>query len=306
MPLVPCIVVSGKRDEELVVECMREGARDFVAKQRLVRLGPVVRREVQYARQAADSQRQQRAMEDALQRARRLEFVGQLSAGLAHNLNNILAALMGNLELALLETERERLERLLTRAVSACERAAKVVRQLHQMGYETVFEPQSVDLGALFRMVEELVAADKHPLIAQLAARNTELSKEVESLAGEIAAVEREERATNDEAQRIEEAFQATRKKIEVAGVSQILGQVLQEQRRSLPDLAKSRRKARSREGKTAETALSQILLGEERETLGPTPLSEVIEAQQEILLLIRDLMDKGEVAAAAGEETLV
>lgn len=44
----------------------------------------------------------------------------------------------------------------------------------------------------------------------------------------------------------------------------------------------------------------------EERDTLGPTPLSEVIQAQQEILGLIRDLMDKGEVAATVGEEQMV
>jgi flagellar motor switch protein FliG len=47
-------------------------------------------------------------------------------------------------------------------------------------------------------------------------------------------------------------------------------------------------------------------MVREERDTLGPTPLGEVIEAQQQILTLIRDLMDKGEVSANAGQEQMV
>lgn len=44
----------------------------------------------------------------------------------------------------------------------------------------------------------------------------------------------------------------------------------------------------------------------EERDTLGPTPLSEVLESQQQILTLVRDLMDSGEIAAGGGGEELV
>ena len=47
-------------------------------------------------------------------------------------------------------------------------------------------------------------------------------------------------------------------------------------------------------------------MVREERDTLGPTPLSEVLEAQQEILTMVRDLMDKGEVGTTVGEEQMV
>ncbi|MGE3171510.1 MAG: flagellar motor switch protein FliG [Planctomycetota bacterium] len=47
-------------------------------------------------------------------------------------------------------------------------------------------------------------------------------------------------------------------------------------------------------------------MVREERDSLGPTPLSEVLEAQNEILKLIRDLMDKGEIAAGGAAEELV
>lgn len=47
-------------------------------------------------------------------------------------------------------------------------------------------------------------------------------------------------------------------------------------------------------------------MVGEERDTMGPTPLSEVIEAQQQILSTVRDMMDKGDIVAAGGGEQLV
>ena len=47
---IPFIVVGGKLGEELAVECMKQGAADFVIKSRLNRLGPIVKRVVQEAR----------------------------------------------------------------------------------------------------------------------------------------------------------------------------------------------------------------------------------------------------------------
>lgn len=47
-------------------------------------------------------------------------------------------------------------------------------------------------------------------------------------------------------------------------------------------------------------------MVAEERDNLGPMPLQEVIEAQQQILTAIRDLMDKGELKAGKAGEELV
>jgi flagellar motor switch protein FliG len=41
----------------------------------------------------------------------------------------------------------------------------------------------------------------------------------------------------------------------------------------------------------------------EERDSLGPTPLSEVVASQAEMLKTIRDMMDKGEISAGASEQ---
>jgi len=68
---------------------------------------------------------------------------------------------------------------------------------------------------------------------------------------------------------------------------------------------------------KATTPAVEQAVLGnlskrasdmvrEERDSLGPTPLSEVLTSQTEILKMIRDLMDKGEIKAGGAAEKLV
>lgn len=68
---------------------------------------------------------------------------------------------------------------------------------------------------------------------------------------------------------------------------------------------------------KAAIPAVEQAILGnlskrasdmvrEERDNLGPTPLSEVLAAQSEILTMIRDMVDKGEIKAGGAAEQMV
>jgi DNA-binding NtrC family response regulator len=51
-PNVPFIFISGSLGEEKAVECLRAGATDYVLKSHLARLGPVVRRALEEAREA--------------------------------------------------------------------------------------------------------------------------------------------------------------------------------------------------------------------------------------------------------------
>ena len=127
---------------------------------------------------------------------------------------------------------------------------------------------QDAERAKMEARAAEMVAAGSHPLVVELAGRNRELSEEVDALAGAIEDLEVKERGAGEEAVRIEQSFSATRQKIEVAGVSQILGRLLQEQKRSLPDLERFAKETKVRERKIAETTLSNFLLQEERRKL--------------------------------------
>jgi len=102
-PDVPLLVVSGTIGEERAVECMRAGAHDLVLKDRLARLVPALERELaETARheEQRNTQRQLRQAEDTLSRTEKLRMLGQMAAGISHDLKNLLNPLSLYIDLA--------------------------------------------------------------------------------------------------------------------------------------------------------------------------------------------------------------
>jgi two-component system cell cycle sensor histidine kinase/response regulator CckA len=126
-PEVPFIFVSGTMGEETAIESLRNGATDYVLKQRLSRLGPAVRR----AMAEAATKRKNIEMEQRLQQSQRLEAVGTLAGGVAHDFNNILTIIQGYT--SLLPVERHQPERVLEISATidrAAQRGSELVHQL--------------------------------------------------------------------------------------------------------------------------------------------------------------------------------
>ncbi len=110
--------------------------------------------------------------------------------------------------------------------------------------------------------------AGKHPLIQQLAEKNAALSERLAKVSAELERVSASDQAATSTAKRIEDEFSGTKQKLEVAGLSQILGRVLLEQRRLLPDLQSIKKQTRVREDLIATAALDQIQDQEELKRL--------------------------------------
>ena len=93
---LPFIVVSDAISESTGIEVMRAGAHDFLYKHSLGKLGAIIERETCEAELRAERRR----MQQQLLLADRLSSVGMLAAGIAHEINNPLAYVLGNLDFA--------------------------------------------------------------------------------------------------------------------------------------------------------------------------------------------------------------
>jgi len=122
---LPFIVVSGTVGEEIAVELMRAGAHDFVLKDRLARLVPAVERELREATGRAEHRR----AEETLRRTDQLRSLGQMAAGIAHDLKNLLNPLGLHVEIV---------DRALRRAGAARPDAIDAMRGILQRGVETI------------------------------------------------------------------------------------------------------------------------------------------------------------------------
>jgi signal transduction histidine kinase len=94
---LPFIIVSGTVGEEAAVDAMRLGVHDYLLKGNLIRLVPAIERELREAALRAE----RRQMQEELLISDRMVSVGVLAAGVGHEINNPLAASVGNLEFSL-------------------------------------------------------------------------------------------------------------------------------------------------------------------------------------------------------------
>jgi potassium efflux system protein len=101
--------------------------------------------------------------------------------------------------------------------------------------------------------------AGKHPTIQKLAEQNAVLTDRLTGVSAKLEKVTTGDKSADSTAKRIEDELSSTKKKLEVAGLSQVLGRVLLEQRRLLPDLQSIQKQTREREELISAVALDQI-----------------------------------------------
>jgi two-component system cell cycle sensor histidine kinase/response regulator CckA len=124
---IPFILISGTVGEDIAVETMKKGATDYLLKDRLTRLAPAVRRALLEVEERAGRRR----LEAQFIEAQKMEVIGQLAGGVAHDFNNILAVIMGYSDLMMQRIEPgDPLRKYIEEIHHASERAAGLTRQL--------------------------------------------------------------------------------------------------------------------------------------------------------------------------------
>jgi signal transduction histidine kinase len=158
---LPFILVSGVVSEETAVAAMKAGAHDYIMKRNLARLVPAIERELReaqtrVARKAAEAALRQ--SEEQLRQVQKIEAVGRLAAGVAHDFNNILTAITGHSELLLRQLDADDPRRKNAEQIEkAAYRAAALTRQLLIFSRKQVIEPRVLKLNAVILNLEKML-----------------------------------------------------------------------------------------------------------------------------------------------------
>ena len=96
-------------------------------------------------------------LEAQLHQAQKMEAIGQLTGGVAHDFNNMLTAIYGNLELALLERLPEEARACIDEAQAAASSAARLTHRLLAFSRRQPLQPHRVDPRGLVTGMEVLL-----------------------------------------------------------------------------------------------------------------------------------------------------
>ena len=96
--------------------------------------------------------------EQQLRQAQRMEAVGKLTGGVAHDFNNVLQVIGGNLQLLTPDVAGNlRAEQRLQTAIAAISRGSKLAAQLLAFGRRQPLAPKVVNLGRLIRGIDDML-----------------------------------------------------------------------------------------------------------------------------------------------------
>ncbi len=116
----------------------------------------------------ADKERQAdlEMAQEALRQSQKLESMGQLTGGVAHDINNLLTPIMGSLDLLRrrgIGSERE--QRMIDGALQSAERASVLVQRLLAFARRQPLQPIPVNVGALVSGIADLIDNTSGPRV---------------------------------------------------------------------------------------------------------------------------------------------
>jgi len=167
-PETPFILITGTIGEEMAVDALKCGATDYVLKDHLERLEVVLTRALRERREREDRLKAEAALRESQERLRqsqKMEALGRLSGGVAHDFNNILTAITGYSELVLLNpTLEDGVRADIQEVLNAAFRAAALTKQLLAFSRRQIFAPKIIDLNnsiaELNRMLQRIIGED--------------------------------------------------------------------------------------------------------------------------------------------------
>ena len=147
---LPVIMVTDTGSEEIAVEAMKEGLNDYVLKRHLQRLPFAIKDCLQRAELQAQ-----------MQQAQKMESLGLLVSGITHDFNNLLTAIIGIAQLAMMRTQQEAspFHHYFEQIHRSAEQGVRMTRQLLAFARGTPMEPKYLNLNELIEALLHLLQA---------------------------------------------------------------------------------------------------------------------------------------------------
>src|ERR1700736_5176574 len=112
---------------------------------------------------------QRKVAEDQLNQAQKMEALGQLTGGISHDFNNLLTAVIGNLELAQQRSRGDpQIAGVLQAALGAAERGTSLIQDLLTFAGRKPLHPRAVDVSAAVDDAEKILKQTISPDIRLL------------------------------------------------------------------------------------------------------------------------------------------
>ncbi len=153
--LIPVVMVTALEDVESISRAYEAGATDFITKP--IEWMILVQR-VRYMLRAVRLTNERRQLEKRLQQARKLEAVGTLASGIAHDFKNLIAAIQGSTELLMIRHSHDDPGYPeLNTIFDACQRGVDIVQQMLSYSRKLESIKKLIDLNQQVRQLHGLV-----------------------------------------------------------------------------------------------------------------------------------------------------
>jgi signal transduction histidine kinase len=175
-PKVPVIMLTGLDDDEVGLKAVTAGAQDYLVKGQIAER--TIWRILRYAivrKRIEEQLRERQVLEARVQKAQRAESLEILAGGIAHEFNNLLTGILGNVSMAIAELPADSSTRSMLEDVqSAAQRAGRVTAQMLAYSGHGRFAKTDLDLARLVVDLVPLLAPairDRGELVVQGASR---------------------------------------------------------------------------------------------------------------------------------------
>lgn len=152
----PIVVFSGTEDELVAIEALRHGAQDYLVKGSANSM--LALRSLRYALERHQMILERRELEQQILQMQKLEAIGRLAGGIAHEFNNLLMVIRGHSELLHMRTDEGTPARASVEEIQqAADSAAKLTRQLLAFSRQQASEPAVFNLNDAIRQLENIL-----------------------------------------------------------------------------------------------------------------------------------------------------